>query len=77
MQRFVAAYSGGPQAAAASAGVNVMVTTAHSPFQASPPKPFAGIGRALVGVLLTAVMLILLTLIVQVERVRRACRAGV
>jgi molybdopterin-containing oxidoreductase family membrane subunit len=76
-QRFVAAYSGGPSARAASAGINVSVTTAHSPFQASPPKPFAGIGKGLVGVLLTAVMLILLTLIVQVERVRRACRAGV
>jgi hypothetical protein len=75
-QRFVAAYSGGPLAGAASAGVNVKVTTAYSPFQVSPPKPFAGIGKALVGVLLSAVMLILLTLIIQVERVRRACRAG-
>ena len=75
-QRFVAAYSGGPSAGAASAGTNVKVTTAYAPFQASPPKPFAGIGRVLVGVLLTAVMLILLTLIIQVERVRRACRAG-
>jgi len=27
-------------------------------------------------VLLSAVMLILLTLIIQVERIRRACRAG-
>jgi Ni/Fe-hydrogenase subunit HybB-like protein len=76
-QRFVAAYSGGPSAAAASAGINVTVTTARSPFQPSPPKPFAGIGKVLVGVLLTAVTLILLTLIIQVERVRRACRAGV
>jgi len=75
-QRFVAAYSGGPSAGAASAGINVNVTTAYPPFQASPPKPFASIGKALVGVLLAAVMLILLTLIVQVERVRRACRAG-
>jgi len=75
-QRFVAAYSGGPSAGAASAGINVNVTTAYPPFQASPPKPFASIGKALVGVLLSAVMLILLTLIVQVERVRRACRAG-
>jgi len=75
-QRFVAAYSGGPRAGPASAGVNVKVTTAYPPFQASPPKPFAGIGKALVGVLLSAVMLILLTLIIQVERVRRVCRAG-
>jgi len=75
-QRFVAAYSGGPSAGASSAGINVMVTTAHSPFRVSSPKPFAGIGKALVSVLLTAVLLILLTLIIQVERVRRACRAG-
>ena len=75
-QRFVAAYSGSPRAGAASAGINVKVTTAYAPFQVSPPKPFAGIGRALVGVLLSAVMLILLTLIIQVERVRRVCRAG-
>ena len=53
-----------------------LLLAAHSPFQASPPKPFAGIGKALVGVLLTAMALILLTLIAQVERVRRACRAG-
>jgi hypothetical protein len=75
-QRFVAAYTGGPQAKAASAGINVKVTTAYSPFQPSPPKPFTGIGKVLVGVLLSAVTLILLTLIIQVERVRRACRAG-
>ena len=75
-QRFVAAYSGGPPAGAASAGTNVKVTTAYPPFQTSPPKPFADIGKALVGVLLSAVILILLTLIIQVERVRRACRAA-
>jgi Ni/Fe-hydrogenase subunit HybB-like protein len=76
-QRFVATYPGGPQAGRASASVGVMVTTAHSPYRPAPPKPFAGIGKALVGVLLGALALILLTLAVQVERVRRACRAGV
>lgn len=75
-QRFVAAYTGTPRAGAASAGVNVTVTSAHAPFQVSPPKPFAGLGKVLVGVLLTAVTLIVLTLLVQLERVRRVCRAG-
>src|SRR5262249_60568056 len=62
-QRFVAAYSGGPPARAASAGTNLKVTTAYPPFPTSPPKPFAAIGKALVGVLLSAVILILLTLL--------------
>src|SRR5262249_60954760 len=75
-QRFVAAYSGGPRAGPASARTNVKVTTAYPPFQASPPKPFAGIGKALVGVLLSAVMLILATLLHPVERLPPACRAG-
>jgi hypothetical protein len=76
-QRFVATYPGGPKAGRASASVSVVVTTAHSPFQPNPPKPFASLGKTLVGVLLGALALILLTLAVQFERVRRACRAGV
>lgn len=76
-QRFVATYPGGSQAGRASASVSVVVTTAHPPFQPNPPKPFASIGKALVGVLLGAVALILITLVAQFERVRRACRAGV
>src|SRR5262249_53164974 len=75
-QRFVAAYSGGPPAGAASARTNVKVTTAYPPFQTSPPKLFATIAMALGGVLLSAGILIRLTLIIQVERVRRACRAA-
>ncbi len=75
-QRFVATYPGGPAAGQASASVGVSVTSAHSPYRPAPAKPFAGIGKALVGVLLTAVVLILITLAVQVERVRRVCRAG-
>jgi len=53
-----------------------LVTSAHSPYSPAPGKPFAAIGRALDGVLVTAVLLILITLAVQVERVRRVCRAG-
>ena len=75
-QRFVASYPGGPAAGQASASVGVLVTSAHSPYSPAPGKPFAAIGRALDGVLLTAVLLILITLAVQVERVRRVCRAG-
>ncbi|MGE5292608.1 MAG: NrfD/PsrC family molybdoenzyme membrane anchor subunit [Micromonosporaceae bacterium] len=75
-QRFVATYTGGPQAAAASANVSVRVTGAHPAFQVSPPKPFAGIGKVLVTVLLAAVTLIVVTLLLQVERVRRVCRTG-
>src|SRR5262249_52364303 len=75
-QRFVAAYSGGPPAGAASAGTNVKVTRAYPPFQTSPPKPFADIGKALVGVLLSAAILILPTLIIPFERVGRACGAA-
>jgi len=76
-QRFVAAYPGSPKAGQASAGVSVVVTTAHSPYRPAPPKPFAGIGKALVGVLLVGLALILITLAAQLERVRRVCRAGV
>ena len=75
-QRFVATYPGGPKAGRASASAAVAVTTAHSPYRPAPPKPFAGIGKALVGVLLAALALILITLAIQVERVRRACRTG-
>jgi hypothetical protein len=75
-QRFVASYPGGPAAGQASASVGVLVTSAHSPYSPAPGKPFAAIGRALDGVLVTAVLLILITLAVQVERVRRVCRAG-
>jgi len=56
--------------------VGVLVTSAHSPYSPAPGKPFAALGRALDGVLLTAVLLILITLAVQVGRVRRVCRAG-
>ena len=76
-QQFVASYPGGTQAASASARVSVVVTTARTTIQTSPPKPFAGLGKVLAGVLLTAVALILITLAIQVERVRRACRAGI
>ena len=75
-QRFVATYPGGPKAGRASASAAVAVTTAHSPYRPAPPKPFAGIGKALVGVLLAALALILITLAIQIERVRRACRTG-
>ena len=75
-QRFVASYPGGPAAGQASASVGVLVTSAHSPYSPAPGKPFAAIGKALDGVLLTVVVLILITLVVQVERVRRVCRAG-
>src|SRR5262249_4324221 len=71
-QRFVAAYSGGPPAGAASAGTNVKGTPAYPPFQTSPPKPLADIGKALVGVLLSAGILNLLTPILPVEPVPRA-----
>ncbi len=77
MQRYVAAYAGGPKAGPASASAGVMVTSAHSPYQPPPAKPFAGIGKVLVGVLLAALALILITLAVQFERVRRVCRAGI
>lgn len=60
----------------ASATVAVHVTTARSPYQPSRGTAFAGIGKALAGVLLTAVALILLTALAQVERVRQASRAG-
>ena len=76
-QRYVVTYPGGPKAGQASASAGVVVTTAHSPFQPNPPKPFASIGKTLVGVLLAALALILVTLVTQLERVRRACRAGV
>jgi len=75
-QQFAASYPGGPAAGQASASVGVLVTSAHSPYSPSPGKPFAAIGRALDGVLVAAVLLILITLAVQVERVRRVCRAG-
>ncbi|MGE5288587.1 MAG: NrfD/PsrC family molybdoenzyme membrane anchor subunit [Micromonosporaceae bacterium] len=76
LQRYVAAYSGGPKAGPASASAGVLVTTARSPYRPPPAKPFAGLGKTLVGVLLAGLALILLTLAVQVERVRRVCRAG-
>src|SRR5215475_12062512 len=75
-QRFAASYPGGPAAGQAHATVGVLVTSAHSPYSPAPGKPFAAVGRVLDGVLLTAVLLILITLAVQVERVRRVCRAG-
>ena len=76
MQRFGATYPGGPNAGQAAASAGVLVTTAHSPYQPPPAKPFASFGKALVGVLLAILALILLTLAIQVERVRRVCRAG-
>ena len=76
IQQFVASYAGGTRAGQASATVAVNVTTARSPYQPSRGTAFAGIGKALAGVLLTAVALILLTMLAQVERVRRASRAG-
>jgi hypothetical protein len=75
-QRVVATYPGSPAAGQASTSVGVPVTSAHSPYRPVPAKPFASIGKALVGVLLTAVVLILITLAVQVVHVRRVCRAG-
>lgn len=76
VSRFVATYIAAPKAAPASASVDVFVTTARSKYRPAPTRPFAGIGNALVGVLLATAALVLLTLAVQVERVRRACRAS-
>ncbi len=76
LDHFLAKYTTGPDAAPISGAVDVQVTTAHPVFQPGTAKPFSGIGKALVVVLLATVMLILLTLMVQVERVRRACRSG-
>jgi hypothetical protein len=76
LQRFVVTYPGGPQAGRASASAGVMVTTAHSPYRPLPARPLASAGKGLVGVLLVTLALILLTLAIQVERVRRVCRAG-
>jgi molybdopterin-containing oxidoreductase family membrane subunit len=75
-KRFVVSYAANPKAEPVSAHVDVVVTTAHPQYQPAPAKPFADIGKTLVGVLLATVALVLLTLAVQVERVRRACRAG-
>jgi Ni/Fe-hydrogenase subunit HybB-like protein len=54
----------------------VIVKTGYSTYRSAPPKPFAGIGKGLVGTALVAVVLILATLLIQVARVARVCRRG-
>lgn len=73
-QKYVASYSGGLIAGPTTARATVTITSARSVYQPAPPKPFATVGKATVGVLLTTVVLIWLTLMIQVIRVRRACR---
>ncbi len=75
-QQFAAGYAGGPAAAKATAIITVAVAVGHPTYVPTPPKPFAGAGRVLVVVLMVAVLLILATLLIQLERVRRVCRAG-
>ncbi len=76
-QTFVAKVAGTPSVGAASARADVRVVHATSKYQPAAAKPLADLGRGLVAVLLATVAAVLLTLLVQVERVRRACRAGV
>lgn len=76
VQRFVAEYAGARKGSRLSATTDVTVTTAHAVYQPAAPKPFATLGKGLVGVLLTGVTLILLTLLTQIARVRRACKTG-
>jgi Ni/Fe-hydrogenase subunit HybB-like protein len=75
-RKFVAKYGGSSTAGAASAKTTVTITTAHSAYRPAPQKPLAGLGKITVGVLLTTVVLIWLTLAIQIIRVRRACQAS-
>ena len=72
-QEFVATYSAaGAKPVTSSTTINV--TVARSAYHPAPPKPLAGVGKALVGVLFAIVAAIWLTLAAQVVRVRRVCR---
>jgi Ni/Fe-hydrogenase subunit HybB-like protein len=73
-QKYVAKYPATSTAGAATANTTVNVTSARSPYRPAPPKPLAGLGKITVGVLLTIVVLIWLTLTIQIIRIRRACR---
>lgn len=73
----MATYPGSRLAGSASARADVHVTSATAAYTPAPPKPLANVGKVLVGVLLATVLAVWLTLLVQAERVRRACRAGV
>lgn len=72
-QEFVASYAA-PEAGLVRSKTTVNVTVARSAYEAAPPKPLAGMGRALVGVLFIIVAGVWLTLFTLVVRVRHACR---
>ena len=71
-QEFVATYAAaGAQPVTSSTTVNV--TVARSAYHPAPPKPLAGVGNVMVGVLFIIVAAVWLTLAAQVWRVRRVC----
>lgn len=74
-QRFAAAYAGDARAGAATAATVVTVRTAYPAYAAAPPKGLEHVGSVTVDVLLAVVAAVWLTLVAQVVRVRRACRA--
>ena len=73
-QEFVATYAPTEEAKPVTASTTVNVTVAQSAYHPPPPKPLAGVGNVLVGVLFIIVAAVWLTLIAQVVRVRRVCR---
>lgn len=70
-----AAYAGDARAGAATAATVVTVRTAYPAYAAAPPKGLEHVGSVTVDVLLAVVAAVWLTLVAQVVRVRRACRA--
>lgn len=73
-QEFVAAYSPATGATPVQARTTLTVTVARSAYEPGPPRPLAGAGRVLVGVLFALVAIVWVTLVAQVVRVGRACR---
>ena len=75
-QQFVAKYAGGPEAGSATASTTVNVQTAYSGYTPSSPNIMGSIGDVTVRVLIAIVVVVWLTLIGQVIRVRRACTSN-
>jgi molybdopterin-containing oxidoreductase family membrane subunit len=73
-QEFVATYSPASGAQQVRSSTTLTVTVARSAYHPAPPRPLAGLGRDLIGVLFTLVALVWITLVAQVVRIRRACR---
>jgi molybdopterin-containing oxidoreductase family membrane subunit len=73
-QEFFASYATTADATPVTSSTTVNVTVARSPYLPAPPKPFTGVGKGLIGVLLAVLVAIWLTLATQVWRIRRVCR---